>query len=259
MRSLLIALLFSINYMNRISNAISTAKNASEREGITYLLKKGPRFVLSSLLNYVYFVYYSQLHSDKTFTFQSQDLNYFFHPKGTTWRTERSVEIPIIWNIVTTYKKQNKRILEVGNVLSYRFKIDHDVLDKYEKVPNLINEDVISFRPKRPYDIIVSISTMEHVGWDEIPKEPSKFLKSLANLNECLSPNGMIVMTLPLGYNTFIDDLLSKGNVFDEQYFLKRVSNLFWKEAEWKDVKDIKYNLKDFYANAILIGINHKK
>ena len=43
----------------------------------------------------------------------------------------------------------------------------HDVLDKYEKGNNVINDDVVSFSTEVKYDLIVSVSTLEHVGWDE--------------------------------------------------------------------------------------------
>jgi hypothetical protein len=38
------------------------------------------------------------------------------------------------------------------------------VLDKYEQAPGVINEDVVSFSPPQKYDLIVSVSTLEHVG-----------------------------------------------------------------------------------------------
>ena len=44
-------------------------------------------------------------------------------------------------------------LLEIGNVLSHYFKWDHDVVDKYEKVEGVINEDVVDFRPSKKYDI----------------------------------------------------------------------------------------------------------
>jgi len=93
---------------------------------------------------------------------------------------ERAVEIPIIWHIVRENK--GKRILEAGNVLSHYFRVDHDIVDKYERAEDVINEDVVNFQPSKKYDLIVSISTLGHVGWDENPKEPSKILKAIEHL-----------------------------------------------------------------------------
>jgi cyclopropane fatty-acyl-phospholipid synthase-like methyltransferase len=36
----------------------------------------------------------------------------------------------------------------------------------------MINEGVVDFHPSKRYDIIVSISTFEHIGLDEKPKDP---------------------------------------------------------------------------------------
>ena len=58
---------------------------------------------------------------------------------------------------------------------------------------------------------IVSISTMEHVGWDETPRDPKKIPLALENLTtRCLAPGGEIVVTLPIGYNTYLDKLLKE-------------------------------------------------
>ena len=63
-----------------------------------------------------------------------------------------------------------KNIFEVGSVLSHYFPINHDVLDKYEKGHGVINQDVVDFKPHNKYDLIVSISTLEHVGFDDNTK-----------------------------------------------------------------------------------------
>jgi len=57
---------------------------------------------------------------------------------------------------------------------------------------------------------IVSISTIEHMGWDETPRDPKKIPLALENLIECLVPGGEIVVTLPIGYNTYLDKLLKE-------------------------------------------------
>jgi hypothetical protein len=58
--------------------------------------------------------------------------------------------------------------------------------------------------------LIVSISTLEHVGWDEEDKNPVKVLQAIEILKSLLAPLGKIVVTLPLGYNPIIDDYLKK-------------------------------------------------
>jgi hypothetical protein len=100
------------------------------------------------------------------------------------------------------------------------------VLDKYDPAPHVLNEDVIYFKPVEKYDAIISISTLEHVGWDEDVRDPAKFITAVRNLTEnCLAPGGCMLVTVPLGYNTYLDDNLAMGaDYFNEKYFLKRVS-----------------------------------
>jgi len=57
---------------------------------------------------------------------------------------------------------------------------------------------------------IVSISTIEHMGWDETPRDPKKIPLALENLIECLAPGGEVVVTLPMGYNIYLDKLLKE-------------------------------------------------
>jgi hypothetical protein len=45
-------------------------------------------------------------------------------------------------------KYQGTNILEIGNVLSYHVRFEHDILDKYEIAKGIMNEDVVDFRPK---------------------------------------------------------------------------------------------------------------
>lgn len=94
----------------------------------------------------------------------------------------------------------------MGNVLSNYFSVNHDIVDKYEKSYGVINHDIVDFNPDKKYDLIVSILTLEHVGWDEIPKEPTKILSAIKNMIALLEPEGKIVVTLPLGYNPEMDD-----------------------------------------------------
>lgn len=195
----------------------------------------------------------------KKFNFNGEKLSYLYHRYNTTWVNERIVEIPIAMSFIEKYK--GKRILEIGNVLNHYFSFSHDIVDKYETVLGVINEDAVDFQPDKKYDLIVTISTMEHVGWDEEPRQPEKILKAFENLfKNCLSSEGQIVATLPIGYNSFFDELLEKGKIgFSEEYFLKRISgDNNWQEVGREEAIRIKYGNPFSNANAIIIGIIKK-
>lgn len=190
----------------------------------------------------------------KTFCFDGRKYEYLYHSYNRTWKNERGVEIPIFREILLQH--EGKRVLEVGHVLAHYFPIQHDVVDKYEVSPGAINQDIVEFAPRQKYDLIVSISTLEHVGWDEQPQEPAKLLQAIEHLRDrCLAPGGQIVVSLPVGYNKFFDGLLRDGkSPFTTQHFLKRISKRnYWVESDWNGCKDVPYGR--FVAHAICIGI----
>jgi hypothetical protein len=149
------------------------------------------------------------------------------------------------------------RVLEVGNVLSHYIPVRHDILDKYERGERVINEDIANYSSPKKYELIVSISTLEHVGWDEKPREPLKPLRVLDNMKNMLLPGGRIVLTFSLGYNAVLDDLIKKRRTgFTREYYLKRVTkDNRWKEVGWEDIQNVRYGHPFPYGNGLVIGI----
>lgn len=191
-----------------------------------------------------------------TFMVSSKKYHYFCHRYNATWRNERGVEVPIVWQEVQQAQKQNKRILEIGNVLSHYFPVTHDVVDKYEQAPGVVNEDIITFKPQKKYDLIVSISTLEHVGWDETPKDKLKTKKAMQAIKKMLTKNGEAVITIPLGYNPHLDILLKREAItFDTTHYLKKTSELnTWAETNSSIVGKIRYGKPFENANGLVIG-----
>ena len=234
-------------------NQIKKLKNVFKRRlpispGIRYV------FHFSGFHNLLYFIYCRKIRRHNTILVLGKTYCYFDTFK--TWHGERAVEIPIVMEMVGKY--QGKNILEIGNVLSHHIKFEHDILDKYEIAKGVINEDVTDFKSEKKYDLIVSISTLEHVGWDEKPRDDLKIPRAIENLKTLItSRGGTIIITLPLGYNSALDQLLKDGIIrFSKQCNLVRISKgNEWKEASWEDVQGAKYNMPLPFANGLLIGI----
>lgn len=239
------------SFFEEVSELILLIKH----RGLSMLVNLTLRVFVNCLL-YPYFVV---LKPSKTFVFQNRIYNYYYHWYNTTWANERDIEIPIVMDVVKENSK--KKILEVGNVLSHYFHFNHDILDKYEKSKGVINQDIIDFRSPEEYDLIVSISTLEHVGFDETPKDSTKIIRAIENLKGILAPKGKIIITLPLGYNGEMDTMLRNGKIeFTDQIYLKKISkNNTWKEVNSKDIQDIKYNKYLQSANGIVVGIIEKR
>lgn len=149
------------NTFTRTKDFIKRVMKISKRKGISHVFYCG-RLIYNNTKDFFEFYFYRIFYSSRTFVFRVKQYKYFYHKYNTTWKLERTVEVPIIFEVVK--KHHDKNILEVGNVLSHYFPVNHDIIDKYEKGKGVINEDVVDFRPPKKYDLIVSISTLEHVG-----------------------------------------------------------------------------------------------
>ena len=144
------------------------------------------------------------------FTYDNKEFRYFIHWYNHTWDNSRAIEIPIFLDLYR--KSQGKRVLEVGNVLSHYIPITHTVLDKYEKAKDVINEDIIDYKPEKEYDVVLSCSTLEHVGFDEVRKDPDGFLKAVNNIKEnILREGGVLFFSVPIGYNPEVDRVIQEG------------------------------------------------
>jgi SAM-dependent methyltransferase len=230
-------------------------KQEYHEKGLFYIVTARVHKFFSDPLSYRY---YRVFKSKRTFTFQGKKYHYVYNKYNFTWVNERAVEIPLMWDVVK--RNKGKKILEIGNVLAHYYPISHDVLDKYEIAGNVVNEDVVSFKPKTKYDVIISVSTFEHVGWDESPREHNKILPALKNLMTLLKPGGQLIFTVPIGYNDDLQKLIRENKLpLTKRYFLKRLSkDNAWIEADWNEVKHMKYHSPYPNANAIMVGVINK-
>jgi SAM-dependent methyltransferase len=198
--------------------------------------------------------YYQAFRSGRTFALNGHEYRYFYHPYNLAWRNERTVEVPLARDRLLS--NHGKAILEVGNVLSHYGESGHEILDRYEEAPGVINEDAVDFQPGRRYDLILSISTLEHIGWDETPRRPARVLAAIDNLRNLLAPGGELFATAPLGYNPEFDSFLRKGELpFDAMYALERIGRTnTWRQKEPDSVLGASYKMSSFRAHAIIVG-----
>jgi SAM-dependent methyltransferase len=190
-----------------------------------------------------------------SFVFHGKSLPYFFHGYNMTWAGERCVEVPIAFNYLE--QAAGKNILEVGNVLSHYRETTHDILDKFEKGRGVINEDILTFAPAKKYDLVLSISTFEHIGFDDEADEPSgkKILAAIAACRKLLSPSGRLIITVPLGYNPDLDQLVASGGLdVSAESFLRRTGFSEWQECTKGEAIKSKYKTPFPYANGIMVA-----
>jgi SAM-dependent methyltransferase len=189
------------------------------------------------------------------FTFRGEPYRCFWHRYNTTWRNERAVEIPIARGFLAGVSPDE--VLEIGNVLSHYGPVSQEVVDKYEQAEGIRNEDVCDFESDKKYELILSISTLEHVGWDEEPRDESKVMRAFENLRSHLASGGRLVVTIPLGYNPSLDRMIDDGRIsFSERVYLKRNPRRnVWKEVSAEEVRHPHYDWQAYVAHELLLGI----
>lgn len=199
-------------------------------------------------------------YSGKRFPFFKKSLPLFIHSYNATWRNERSVEIAAALDFLDG--KENQQILELGNVLSYYHDFKSVVVDKYEQSSNCINEDFLDYDPKRKFDGFISISTLEHVGWDEPEKHETKAIDCIHRVKDLVSDLDNVLISFPLNYNPYLDAAVRQKKLpFKETLILVRKDpNLTWEEATITDAQhpDYAYSAKYYGAAAVFFGIGLK-
>lgn len=182
-------------------------------------------------------------------------MSYAIRLYNHSYANERIVEIPIFEKILKNNSK--KEVLEIGNVLSHYMEINHTVVDKYEKGIGVINEDALTYQPKKKFDCILAISTFEHIGYDEQKKDNQKIIKAINHLKTLLKKDGVLYFSVPFGYNPNLDKLIKENKIkVDQQTFLQRINNLNeWQETTKEIALKKKYDTPYSNANAIMIGV----
>ena len=190
----------------------------------------------------------------ETFEIGGRRIEYFRHHYNRAWRNERSVELALAFDFLARHPAG--RLLEVGNVLSHYGRTGHQILDKYEMSPGVLNIDVVDLAPEDPYDAIVSISTLEHVGWDERPRDRDKTIRAYQAIRAAAAPEAPVLLTCPIGQNAYLDEHIAEGRIdFPEIHYLKRISKSNqWVEVDLDDVRGARYGSPYRNANALFVG-----
>ncbi len=241
----------------RLKNSI-LKKGLSDlkREGALYFIIKIGRFFQHKYLKKKAraIVTKLSLKPKDSFIFNNQALFYLLHTYNLSWINERTIEIPIVLNEIK--KANTDKILEAGAVLKHYIPAQWPIVDKFEGGNGIINRDLADYIPKRKYELIISVSTLEHVGFDD-ENNPEKIISVIENMKRWVTKHGKIIATMPLGYNKYMDNLIFNNKLgFNKYYFMKRVSRKNkWIQVKMEKVKEAKYNYPYNNANAVVIAI----
>ena len=173
-----------------------------------------------------------------------------------TWYNERTVEIALASRLLEIHAGQP--VLEVGNVIrQYGLAgSGHVVIDKYERRHGVHGMDIVDFVPRAGFPLVLSLSTIEHVGFDEEIDEPDKPIAAAEVLRRCVAPGGDLLVTFPFAYNQGFDAKVRAGAFADinELRFLKRISrDNRWEEVALDELAGVRYGTPYPKGNAIAV------
>ena len=194
----------------------------------------------------------SRLRGSGTFRFQGLQYGYLDRWHGWTWLNERSVEVPLG---AAAIERGGGEVLEVGNVLGHYLTVSHRVVDKYEESPGVENADLFEIDEPDSFDLVVSLSTLEHVGWDEPVRDPERAIAAVEHLKALVAPGGLLFVTVPVGYHPRLDRAAVTGELgFSSVSALSRGSLVGpWVEADPRAVIDSAYDELLYCASAVLV------
>lgn len=144
--------------------------------------------------------------------------------------TERQIEIPRALKLL----EDHREVLEVGNVLRHhRQELKHTVVDLYESGEGIIQKDICEFNFKRKFDLVLSISTIEHVGFEY---DDDRLRRAAANLWRHTADGGTLFVSFPLGYNGALQKLIDEDLInFDRKECYRRSDYLEpWEPCDWE-------------------------
>ena len=238
-----------------LKKAIAIKKN----QGLKMLIKGVALYAINAIVEGITYTIVR-----RNFEVHGQKFRYFLN-RYNAINTERCVELPIAMNFIfgntghgASIRDQNSfKILELGNTLSHYYEFEHVIIDKYEKRRGVINIDIDKYDTDAKFDLIISISTVEHVGFDEPEKERGKPLRAIIRLRDMLLPGGRMLITVPLGDNPEIDKMIEDDLLpFTEKYYLKRVGFAnTWRETTLDDAIKYKYGSRYPHANSLAVLI----
>lgn len=189
-----------------------------------------------------------------TFDYWGRTLTGFNSMYNLTFLNERCVELAVA---VDWLRAAHGDGLEVGNVLGHYNIAGHTIVDQFEKAAwyqpfgSVLNVDLFNYTAR--HDWIIAISTLEHVGHDFEPKDPTGARRAIAHLYGLLRPGGRMLVTVPTGHNPNLDELLLAGETgASKACTFQRLGRTDWFQTD--HIVILPYGATTEWAEAVWIG-----
>lgn len=178
------------------------------------------------------------------------------------WKNERAVEVALGFDFIK--KVEKNKLLEIGAVMPYYGKIDHEVLDAFDPFKNCIRCDALTYDYNGKN--VLSISTLEHMGIKKYAKRKNKNKLDIQIdhardsgflcLKKIMKQANSYLVTIPIGFNRHIEKLIIENGLIKNAIVMKRLDKENnWKVDNNKDI-NIKYGKPFECGNGIIIFTN---
>ncbi|ROR91409.1 hypothetical protein EDD33_2275 [Nocardioides aurantiacus] len=190
----------------------------------------------------------------RTFAYAGRRVPYVHERYNYTWLNERAVELALAGEQLDAHAAD--RVLEVGHVLGHYRPVDHLVVDKYEQADRVLNVDVADLALDERFDLVLAVSTLEHVGLDEDVQDPDKPGRALRTLTSLLAPGGTLWLTVPVGYNPALERELREGShpVASLRALRRDRWRNTWREVPVAEVWEVAYDRLLYTAHGLVVA-----
>lgn len=248
-----------MNFMNEIQRLGRRFIELSSNESVSIVAQRA----MTKAVNIFSYPFIRSSHERRTFTIQQVPFNHFVHPYNETWKNERAVEIALTKAFLSDIS--GLKLLELGNVSQYYFPNfkEKTVVDKYERSAGVMNIDILDYAGSNEFEALLSISTFEHIGWDESPKRPEKVGEAISKFLTHAHKSAPCLISYPLGYNSFLDSLAAKqpqiasGGLPNHAILIRCDDDNNWQEAPLEVALKAKYGSRWKGANALYVAWRH--
>jgi len=115
---------------------------------------------------------------------------------------------------------------------------------------------IFTYKSKKKFDRIISISTFEHIGFDEEKKDPKKAINAIKHVQSMLAKRGKCVISVPTRYNVDLDYYFREYAI---QYparvaFYMRTSETKWMLSSREKVLKQQYGSPYPCANGLIVA-----
>jgi SAM-dependent methyltransferase len=194
-----------------------------------------------------------------TFILAGRCFEYAVSDYNGTRFNERAVEVPVGLALLGQASNGECSVLEVGAVLPhYRAgwpQDGHTVIDLHEVYPGVTNADVLTWEPNNSFDLIISISTLDHLH------DYEELIDALRRLRRWLAPGGLLYITLPFGQPSWVgggewlDRFLLGENDAKVVWRMDKIDSLhhLWVQVDLLDLDDapLAYHGRSPAANTV--------